>query len=142
MTGSSRLQFSLKAILLLLMMCAVAFSLVGVRGQLRKQWWEERVEATRREQRQVLAKLQHCESFPEWGERECEGHVVGLRLIAIPSVQDDELSDDLAHLKDLEWLERLTIEGTAVTVTARTQLDSFPRLNSWSFDQPMSVTRD
>jgi hypothetical protein len=38
MVSSPRLQFSLKTLLLLVMMCAVAFGLVGVRGQLRKQW--------------------------------------------------------------------------------------------------------
>ena len=59
MVGRPRIQFSLKTFLLLAAMCAVACDLVRVTGQQRKQWREQEVAATRKEEWQVLAKLQH-----------------------------------------------------------------------------------
>ena len=46
MVSSPRFQFSMKTLLLLMMMCALAFGLASVRGQLKQKWEEREAEET------------------------------------------------------------------------------------------------
>jgi hypothetical protein len=135
MTSRPRRQFSLNTLLALVMMCAVPCGLVGVTGQQVKKCREQKVAASRKEQWQVLAKLQHFQCFPEWGTVEYEGHVLGLRLVAIPSLQDNDLRDDLAHLKGLvrlRGIQSLDLHGTQVSdqgLAHLSELDKVEELN-------------
>ena len=135
-----RLRFSLNTFLVLAMMCAVACGLVGVTGQQVKECREEKVAASQKEQWQVLAKLQHFQCFPKWGTVEYEGHVVGLRLVAIPSLQDNDLRDDLAHLKGLvrlRGIQSLDLHGTQVSDQGLADLSELDRVEELNLDETL-----
>ncbi len=92
-------------------MCAVACGLFGIWGQLRRQWSDQELAALRQEKWQILEELQHFQCFPEWGKGGYyEKHIVVLHLVAIPPLQDAELRDDLAHLEELSWQGRQTLD--------------------------------
>ena len=130
MTRSSRLQFNLKTLLLLVTMFAVACGLFVIWGQLRGQWLEQELAADRDEKLQILAKLQHFRCFPEWGRFGYdEKRMVRLHLIAIPPLQDNELRDDLAHL------EELVRHGLHQTLDLReTQVSDRGLVHLWELD--------
>jgi hypothetical protein len=101
-------------------MCAVACGLFGIWGQLRRQWLDEELAAIRHEQWQILERLQHFQCSPEWGKFGYdERNVVRLHLVAIPPLQDAELRDDLAHLEELSWQGRQTLDLRETQVSNR-----------------------
>lgn len=112
MAGSRRFQFSLTAAFWGVFACALACGLLAVKGQ-HVKWCRERTVAQRRyKQLGVLKRLEHFQSFPDFGPG---SDMVGLRLVALAPDESGDPNDELVHLKDLRmvWLDRLTIEGKA-----------------------------
>ena len=119
--SSTRFQFSLTTVFLLVLACAVACSLLAVKEQQDRSRLELHWAQRRSEWLDLLGKLQHFQRFPEWRP---DGCMVGLRLVALPSNEEGDPNQELVHLKEMSFvsLDRLTIEGAAFNDTGMVRL--------------------
>lgn len=65
-------------------------------------------------------KLQHFHCSPEWGKSSySQRSVVRLHLVAIPPLQDHGIGDDLAHLAEMAWHGRQTLDLRETQISDR-----------------------